>query len=87
MYGGQYTPASCGKLKVNHNCPVLPGDDRLCDISWMDHPLKYIRATQRWKARNQQAEADARADDVPLNAEKVETNEVSQANDKPPETE
>ena len=37
------------KLKVNHNCPVLPGDNRTCDQSWMDHPLKYIRATQRWK--------------------------------------
>ena len=87
VYGGQYTPASCGKLKVNHNCPVLPGDDRLCDISWMNHPLKYIRATQRWKARNQQAEADARADDVPLNAEKGETNEGPQPKDKSPETE
>ena len=70
VYNGAYTPASCGKLKVNHNCPVLPGDDRLCDISWMDHPLKYIRATQRWKAKNQQSEAKIRQDDVPLNEEK-----------------
>ena len=69
VYNGEYTPASCGKLKVNHNCPVLPGDDRLCDISWMDHPLKYIRATQRWKAKNQQAQANIRQDDEPLNAE------------------
>ena len=37
VYNGEYTPASCGKLKVNHNCPVLPGDDRLCDI-FMDGP-------------------------------------------------
>ncbi|MDC3290302.1 hypothetical protein OAU85_00540, partial [Candidatus Poseidoniaceae archaeon] len=44
---------------VNHNCPVLPGDDRLCDQPWLDHPLKYIRATQRWKAKNKQAEAQA----------------------------
>jgi hypothetical protein len=43
-------------LKVNHNCPVLPGDDRLCDQPWLDHPLKYIRATQRWKAKNKAAE-------------------------------
>ena len=71
VYNGAYTPASCGKLKVNHNCPVLPGDDRLCDISWMDHPLKYIRATQRWKARNQQAETISRQDDVPLDEEKT----------------
>ena len=70
VYNGAYTPASCGKLKVNHNCPVLPGDDRLCDISWMDHPLKYIRATQRWKAKNQQSEAKIRQDDVPLKEEK-----------------
>ncbi len=70
VYNGAYTPASCGKLKVNHNCPVLPGDDRLCDISWMDHPLKYIRATQRWKAKNQQSEAKIRQDDVPLKKEK-----------------
>ena len=66
VYNGEYTPASCGKLKVNHNCPVLPGDDRLCDISWMDHPLKYIRATQRWKAKNQQAQVNIRKDDEPL---------------------
>ena len=66
VYNGEYTPASCGKLKVNHNCPVLPGDDRLCDISWMDHPLKYIRATQRWKAKNQQAQVSIRKDDEPL---------------------
>ena len=69
VYNGEYTPASCGKLKVNHNCPVLPGDDRLCDISWMDHPLKYIRATQRWKAKNQQAQANIRQDDEPLDVE------------------
>ena len=69
VYNGEYTPASCGKLKVNHNCPVLPGDDRLCDISWMDHPLKYIRANQRWKAKNQQAQANIRQDDEPLDAE------------------
>lgn len=57
VYQHEYTPAGCGKLKVNHNCPVLPGDDRLCDQPWLDHPLKYIRATQRWKARNQSAQA------------------------------
>jgi len=36
---------------------------------WMDHPLKYIRATQRWKAKNQQAQANIRQDDEPLDAE------------------
>ena len=79
VYNGEYTPASCGKLKVNHNCPVLPGDDRLCDISWMDHPLKYIRATQRWKAKNQQAQANIRKDDEPLDVEKSEENESDES--------
>ena len=56
VYEHAYTPAKCASLKVNHNCPVLPGDDRLCDQPWLDHPLKYIRATQRWKAKNKAAE-------------------------------
>ena len=57
------------KLKLNHNCPVLPGDDRLCDISMDGHPLKYIRATQRWKAKNQQVEQTTRQDDEPISGE------------------
>tara|TARA_B100000575_G_C23137152_1_gene660888 strand:+ start:2098 stop:3360 length:1263 start_codon:yes stop_codon:yes gene_type:complete len=79
VYNGEYTPASCAKLKVNHNCPVLPGDDRLCDISWMDHPLKYIRATQRWKAKNQQAQATIRQDDQPLVGESQEGRAVEKS--------
>ena len=79
VYNGEYTPASCAKLKVNHNCPVLPGDDRLCDISWMDHPLKYIRATQRWKAKNQQAQATIRKDDQPLVGESQESRAVEKS--------
>ena len=79
VYNGEYTPASCGKLKINHNCPVLPGDDRLCDISWMDHPLKYIRATQRWKAKNQQAQANMRKDDAPLDGENSEGNDSEES--------
>jgi DNA primase large subunit len=61
VYQHEYTPAGCGKLKVNHNCPVLPGDNRTCDQSWMDHPLKYIRATQRW--RRLTAPADTKAEE------------------------
>lgn len=57
VYQHGYTPSGCGKLKINHNCPVLPGDNRTCDQSWMDHPLKYIRATQRWKRLTQPKEA------------------------------
>ena len=79
VYNGEYTPASCAKLKVNHNCPVLPGDDRLCDISWMDHPLKYIRATQRWKAKNQQAQSIIRQDDQPLVGENQEGRAVEKS--------
>ena len=82
VYNGEYTPASCGKLKVNHNCPVLPGDDRLCDISWMDHPLKYIRATQRWKAKNQQAQANMRKDDEPLTGEEQDANDSEDSSEK-----
>lgn len=59
VYEHAYTPAGCGKLKVNHNCPVLPGDNRTCDQSWMDHPLKYIRATQRWRRLTTPAPVDA----------------------------
>ena len=71
VYNGAYTPASCGKLKVNHNCPVLPGDDRLCDQPWLDHPLKYIRATQRRKQRQRQAEAPKEAVEEPPNEARV----------------
>ena len=82
VYNGEYTPASCGKIKVNHNCPVLPGDDRLCDISWMDHPLKYIRATQRWKAKNQQAQVNMRKDDEPLSGEEQDANDSEDSSEK-----
>ena len=56
VYEHGYTPAGCGKLKVNHNCPVLPGDDRLCDRDWLDHPLKYVRSRQRWKEKQAASE-------------------------------
>ena len=44
-------------VKVNHNCPVLPGDDRLCDREWLTHPLKYVRSKQRWKQRMEEEAA------------------------------
>ena len=47
VYEREYVPSGCSKLKINHNCAVQTGDDRLCDQPWMDHPLKYIRAKQR----------------------------------------
>jgi DNA primase large subunit len=51
LYDREYVPAGCPKLKVNHNCGVKTGDDRLCDQPWMDHPLKYIRAKQRRRSK------------------------------------
>ena len=74
VYQHGYTPSGCGKLKVNHNCPVLPGDDRLCDQPWLDHPLKYIRATQRWKARNQPAQAPPPATSEPADPDQQTKN-------------
>ena len=56
IYDREYTPSGCGKLKVNHNCPVLPGDDRICDIEWMNHPLKYIRVKQRSNSMRRKVE-------------------------------
>ena len=51
LYEREYTPSGCSKLKINHNCAVKTGDDKLCDQIWMDHPLKYIRAKQRRRKR------------------------------------
>ena len=51
LYEREYTPSGCSKLKINHNCAVKTGDDKLCDQLWMDHPLKYIRAKQRRRKR------------------------------------
>tara|TARA_B100000683_G_scaffold276461_1_gene330548 strand:- start:468 stop:1607 length:1140 start_codon:yes stop_codon:yes gene_type:complete len=58
LYEREYTPSGCSKLKVNHNCAVKPGDDRLCDQPWMDHPLKYIRAKQRRRKQQQNVEVN-----------------------------
>ena len=53
----------------------------------MDHPLKYIRATQRWKAKNQQAEAQIRKDDQPLETEDQSENEPVETPPKTPKIE
>ena len=53
LYERESTPSGCSKLKINHNCAVQTGDDRLCDQPWMDHPLKYIRAKQRRRKRQE----------------------------------
>jgi DNA primase large subunit len=47
IYERQYTPHGCQGLKTGARCPVSPGEDRLCDQEWMNHPLKYLRAKQR----------------------------------------
>jgi len=36
----------------------MTGDDRLCDQSWMDHPLKYLRAKQRSRLRDSESAQD-----------------------------
>ena len=53
LYDREYTPSGCSKLKINHNCAVQTGDDRLCDQPWMDHPLKYTRAKQRRRKKQE----------------------------------
>jgi DNA primase large subunit len=53
IYERGYTPAGCGKLKLNACCPVAPGENRLCDQEWMNHPLKYLRSKQRRRMRNE----------------------------------
>ena len=58
LYEREYTPSGCSKLKVNHNCAVQRGDDRLCDQPWMDHALKYIRAKQRRRKRQEVLEVN-----------------------------
>jgi hypothetical protein len=52
----------------------------------MDHPLKYIRATQRWKAKNQKAEIEARPDDKPVEGEQIKQAETNDSAEKPAES-
>jgi len=69
IYAGEYTPAGCGKMRTNALCPVSRGtvNDGLCAREWMDHPLKYLRARQRGRARDAAAAAasDAGANPTP----------------------
>lgn len=65
VYDREYTPAGCGKLKINACCAVQPGDDRLCDQPWLDHPMKYLRARQRSRMREQAAQQPPPEEDVP----------------------
>ena len=59
VYEHEYTPAGCPKLQINACCPITRGDAKsdLCNREWMDHPLKYLRARQRAKHRDEQAAA------------------------------
>ena len=59
VYEHEYTPAGCPKLQINACCPVSRGDAKsdLCSREWMDHPLKYLRARQRYKHREEQTTA------------------------------
>ena len=53
IYEREYTPHGCATLKTNARCPVQLGEDRLCDQEWLTHPLKYIRAKQRRRYRDE----------------------------------
>jgi len=54
LYEGEYTPEKCNTLKLHARCPVSQGtiSDSLCNLEWMTHPLKYVRAQQRRRARD-----------------------------------
>ena len=56
VYENEYTPHGCSKLQINACCPVSRGDvqSSLCSKEWMDHPLKFLRAKQRSKHREEQ---------------------------------
>ena len=64
VYDHEYTPAGCPKLQINACCPVSRGDVKsdLCNREWMDHPLKYLRARQRAKHREELANAPSVAE-------------------------
>ena len=57
VYQHEYTPHGCAKLQMSACCPVSRGDvsSSLCSREWMDHPLKYLRARQRAKHRDEQS--------------------------------
>ena len=58
LYEGKYTPEKCDTLKLHARCPVASGvvDDRLCRFEWLTHPLKYTRAKQRRRVRDEPQE-------------------------------
>ncbi|MDP6906939.1 MAG: hypothetical protein QF440_05925 [Candidatus Thalassarchaeaceae archaeon] len=58
VYEHEYTPHGCSKLQMSACCPVTRGDvhSSLCSKEWLDHPIKYLRARQRAKHRQESAE-------------------------------
>ena len=62
VYEHEYTPAGCPKLQINACCPITRGDAKsnLCNKEWMNHPLKYLRARQRAKHREEQASSSSK---------------------------
>jgi len=69
VYDRNYTPAGCSKLKLNACCAVQPGDDRLCDQPWLDHPMKYLRAQQRRRVRDQAEQQPSELETAQANKE------------------
>lgn len=55
LYSTEYTPEKCDTLRLHARCPVASGlvDDQLCRREWLTHPLKYVRAKQRRRMRDE----------------------------------
>ena len=55
LYETEYTPEKCDTLRLHARCPVASGlvDDQLCRRDWLTHPLKYVRAQQRRRMRDE----------------------------------
>ncbi len=55
LYQTEYTPEKCDTLRLHARCPVASGlvDDQLCRRDWLTHPLKYVRAQQRRRMRDE----------------------------------
>ncbi|HJM19439.1 MAG TPA: hypothetical protein QF802_03175 [Candidatus Thalassarchaeaceae archaeon] len=55
LYEGEYTPEKCLTLKLHARCPIDQGlvTERLCGFEWLTHPLKFVRAKQRRRARDE----------------------------------
>jgi DNA primase large subunit len=79
LYEGEYTPEKCLTLKLHARCPIDQGlvSDRLCGFEWLTHPLKYVRAKQRRRARDEPPQPIAEGEEIAINTSQA----TSQDND------